>query len=518
MANLLLLFFLAQIDPFGIEQEIVATPELLERLSRLEQNPININQATKQELLLIPCIDNHLAERIIEYRKRKLFKEKGELLLLNRITPIMLDRIRPYITVVRRLPKVRVPKDLELTSKFKRKIDDAENKIYNRFKMPVKGIYFGGLVEKDYEEDDYLDYYAGSFYLPQIFIVGDFDLDIGMGLIFGKPGFFYAGSGIIPGERGFSPHLSTYEEDYLRGVVGEWKNVMIFGSYIETSRFGREKLIGSSYGFYPFRLTGVVSNYDIEDRDRTALLSFYLDKELAGNLLRFEIATGGSNIDELKENIAYALGIDNGNGLKGIYARIPSGIPTFRNSPFGRNEEELYLHFEKRIIPTLSAIVYTEFNRDIAPLNDFTRQLGIQLNWKPIKRVSVNGRFKNNQGKDNFRFDIIYERSSLCIRNRFEVVNTNEGNGFLAYSGFRYSADYIFEMRFILYETDAWDSRIYEYENGLPGDFTIKQLSGSGKRIYLIVAEKFLPFKVYLKWGIDFKEEISHKIGMALTI
>ncbi len=95
MEKLLLLFIFATTHPFEIDQQIIKTPELLERIKRLEENPVNINIATKEELMLIPYIDNILAESIINYRKGKQFTDVSELLLIDRITPFILDKIRP---------------------------------------------------------------------------------------------------------------------------------------------------------------------------------------------------------------------------------------------------------------------------------------------------------------------------------------------------------------------------------------------------------------------------------------
>ncbi|MCK4572349.1 hypothetical protein KAT89_05465, partial [candidate division WOR-3 bacterium] len=166
--------------------------------------------------------------------------------------------------------------------------------------------------------------------------------------------------------------------------------------------------------------------------------------------------------------------------------------------------------------PSLSGVVYTELSRENSALSNFEKLLGIQLQWNPLRGLTVFSRLKTDGDKDGIRLDLTYKKARFNIRNRFEAVNTLNGSGYLAYTGVRYSANYIIEARFILYETDNWDSRIYEYENDLPGTFTIKQLSGGGKRIYLLIAEKIFPFKAYLKWGVDFKDDIEHKVGLAI--
>ncbi len=515
MEKLLLLFCLISIEPFEIDQEITTTPELLETVRRLQENPININIAKKVELLLVPYIDAFLAERIINYRKKHLFTKKEELLTLEGMTPYLFDRIKNFVTV-KEAKRRRKPKGFDFLSRFERKEDESQNKIYNRITIPYHSLLINGLFEKDYEEDDYFDYYTASIYIPEKLVIGDYDLDLGMGIILGKPDFFYRSAGVIPGEKGFSPHLSTYEENFFRGIAGKWKNLMFFGSSIEETSWGYEKFLGASYKFFSIRLTSAYS--ESEERGKYGLGSFYADKELAGNLFRFEIVSGGNTFRKAKTNLSYSMGIDNGKGLKAIYVNVKDSLPTLRTSPFYKDEEAFYLSYTRKISPAISAGVFTELSRNISNMESFDKIAEFHLGFKPIKNLQIQNRIKTQRGKNSGRFDVIHKVKDITFRSRFEVLNAREGSGFLAYTSCRYSKDYILEGRLTLYETDNWDSRIYAYENDLPGKFTIKQLYGSGRCLYLILGEKILPLQVYLKWSVDFKDTISHEIGLAFSI
>jgi len=515
MEKLLLLFCLISIEPFEIDQGITATPELLETIRRLKENPININTARKIELMLIPYVDNYLAERIINYRKEHPLAKKEELLLIEGMTPYLFDRIEKFVTV-KEAKRRRKARGFDFLSRFEYKDNESQNKIYNRITIPYKGLLVNGLVEKDYNEEDYFDYYTASIYIPEKLVIGDYDLDLGMGIAFGKPGFFYRSAGIIPGEKGFSPHLSTYEENFFRGIVGEWKKFMFFGSYLEETSWGEEKFLGASYKFSSIRLTGSFS--ESEKKGKYGLGSFYADKELAGNLFRFEIAGGGKNFGETKNSLSYSMGIDNGKGLKAIYVNVKDSLPTLKNSPFYKNEECFYLSYMKKISPVLSAGIFTEFSRKISDMTPFERITEFHLGWNPVKNIQLQNRIKSQEGLTSGRLDLIHKVKDLIFKSRFEFVDCSEGSGFLAYTSFRYSKNFIFEGRLVLYETENWESRIYAYENDLPGKFTIKQFYGSGRHFYIILGEKILPFRIYLKWGVDFKENASHVVGIAFSI
>jgi hypothetical protein len=520
MEKLLLLFCLISIDQFEIDQEITQTPEFLERIRRLKDDPIDINTAREIELMLIPYIDKYLAKKIIKYREEHPFKKENELLLIEGITPYLFDRIKKFVTVETKRRKRRKIKGIDylsrLETKFEDETDEVEDKAYNRIIVPLKNLEISGICEKDYDENNYLDYYAFSIYIPEKIVIGDYDLDLGMGIILGKPDFFYRSAGIIPGERGFSPHRSTYEENFFRGIAYGWNNLMVFGSYTDTRNWGKEKLLGTSYRFSSIRLTGALS--ETEENGKFGFWSFYADKSLAGNLFRFELASGGENLTGNKNNLSYSMGIDNGKGLKAIYVNIKDSLPTLRNSPFYKDEEAFYLSYTKKISPDLSLGLFTELSRKISPMESFDRIAEIHLGWKPLKNLQLKNRIKTKKGQINGRFDIIHKVKDITFKSRFEVLNGSEGSGFMAFTSFRYSSDYLFEGRLAFYETENWESRIFAHENDLPGKFTIKQLYGSGKRLYIILGEKFLPLKVHFKWGIDFKDSAKNQVGVALGL
>lgn len=62
--------------------------------------PINVNTATRKELVLLPYIGEVIAERIIEYRrKNEGFKTKKEILKIKGIGKIKFEKIKDKIYV-----------------------------------------------------------------------------------------------------------------------------------------------------------------------------------------------------------------------------------------------------------------------------------------------------------------------------------------------------------------------------------------------------------------------------------
>jgi competence ComEA-like helix-hairpin-helix protein len=67
--------------------------------SQLPREAVNLNTATKAELMSLPGVGEVIAERILEYRRQKRFETPEELMEVKGIGPKKFQRIRPYIRV-----------------------------------------------------------------------------------------------------------------------------------------------------------------------------------------------------------------------------------------------------------------------------------------------------------------------------------------------------------------------------------------------------------------------------------
>ncbi len=75
------------------------TQRLLPRRKAMPTEPVNINTASKAELMTLPGVGEVIAERILEYRRHKRFETPEELMEVKGIGPKKFERLRPYIRV-----------------------------------------------------------------------------------------------------------------------------------------------------------------------------------------------------------------------------------------------------------------------------------------------------------------------------------------------------------------------------------------------------------------------------------
>ncbi|MEO8794413.1 MAG: helix-hairpin-helix domain-containing protein [Daejeonella sp.] len=202
----------------------------------------------------------------------------------------------------------------------------------------------------------------------------------------------------------------------------------------------------------------------------------------------------------------------NGVNEKGFY----SGITVKPNSKF-----ELNAYADIFKFPWLK--YFTD-----APSTGY--ELLAQLAFTPNKKFKIYGRFKKEvkeenadvlnsvhevfpYSKLNYRLEINYKISSaLTFRNRFELSQFQKSgdkeNGYLGYQDIIYDplqSKVSLNMRFAIFNTAGYDSRIYAYENDVLYSYSIPAYQHQGTRFYLNARYTFAK-------GIDFwaKYSLTH--------
>ncbi len=152
-----------------------------------------------------------------------------------------------------------------------------------------------------------------------------------------------------------------------------------------------------------------------------------------------------------------------------------------------------------------------------------------QLEYNPTGRINFYVRFRKktkeinsrnaesgvaklvNEERQNLRFNLSYRTTARWrFRSRVEFTNYKRGyepnsKGFMVYQDVIYDFKFIparISLRYALFDTDSYDSRVYAYENDVLYYFSIPAYSGRGSRIYaLLKVDISRNIDLWLRWG-----------------
>ena len=246
------------LEDFDATDPELSSEQLIQLLQDMQANPININIASRDVLLIIPGVNLKLAGAIADYRdENNHFQSIDELLQVKGIGPVTLAKMRPYIRIgeegAARKIKFGNPRywsaggKLEMYARVQQKLQQAEG--YRR--LPVEGGYLGSPVkyyqrvryrshhlsanitqEKDPGEPSGgtagLDYFSWHVALKdngilKDLVIGDYSLSFGQGLVLWSGGAFGKGRETVGAanrkERGIAPYTSAQETNFYRGVA-----------------------------------------------------------------------------------------------------------------------------------------------------------------------------------------------------------------------------------------------------------------------------------------------------------
>lgn len=261
------------------------TEEQLQWLEGLAQNPLQLNRATRADLLSLAFLSEEQADSILSYRRAKRgFASLGELQLVRGMDYFT----RRYLSLFLRCDSAALPRpellarreaERRLAPKFGKGRHEVETRLdvplYRRKghrtpESPTPSNYYAGnalhhvvryryayrrevayglTVEKDAGEPvgkqgfypyDYLSAYvmARPLQRPWSFVIGDFEVRGGRGLLFGNR--FFSGREALLRQpprpvTGFRPHTSTDEARFFRGGAAAYRfkafDFMAFASY-----------------------------------------------------------------------------------------------------------------------------------------------------------------------------------------------------------------------------------------------------------------------------------------------
>lgn len=214
------------------------------------------------------------------------------------------------------------------------------------------------------------------------------------------------------------------------------------------------------------------------------------------------------------------------------YRKYPYDFASVHSSSFGEknnssNESGFYAGITLRPIKGLLINGYYDqykfpYRTYFDPVSVSGSDFLSSVEWRAVKGLILNFKYKNEKkelartvidefnretkriderNQLNARSGLIYQITDrLRLRSRFEYVYVDYKNfdgdskGMLFFSDIRFlpvkgiSAD----IRFIIFDTDNYDSRLYEFENDIKGVMSNTALYGKGSRWYVLL--KYKPF------------------------
>jgi hypothetical protein len=160
-----------------------------------------------------------------------------------------------------------------------------------------------------------------------------------------------------------------------------------------------------------------------------------------------------------------------------------------------------------------------------------------QLSYKPNKKLELYLRYRMQQKEKNTRADektIVYLEPILQhnirlhlqyqiseffqLRSRVEYTlvkrpSNSDEKGILLFQDFIYKPKkwpFDVTLRYLFFDTDSYDSRIYAYESNMPTVYSVPSFYGQGSKFYLMINYTFLKhFDLWLRYGMTRYQKVS---------
>jgi len=595
----------------------------IDEAEQIEDNPLNLNTATLEELHRIPVLTNMIASRIIARRKLALFTSVDELITVEGVTPEILSFIRPYVRIRKMREKSymagvllsRVSSEIEKRKGF---MNDAYPgsplKILNKIRLAVgdkevplastiSTIEVGALTEKDPGERSIANFSGGfgcislPVFSTQI-IIGNYQVEAAEGLIFWRASAMSKGSNVIAptckNGSGIHPYLSTDENSFLQGIAAslEFSSVHFqmfysnkpvnatidsLGQISSTDQSGlfrtenelhkqkstRETLIGCraiAYLCEGLKLGGTVYRTHFKN----PLILKNGNGEITPQLWMqgMDISYTNRNIDlftELAADRSHEIAMIGGMNYEPmtslsvsfVVRKYPPEFQSIHGNAFGesgrdvQNENGVYVGVKVQPIDWVCVSTYydqfnhpqpTQFIPAASHGNDFLALAECQI----TNTFQLAFRYKRKESPSTLDDYDLYGRmmkqiiprvqkyyrltSELASSSYMQLSNRIEWTN-IKYDGMKKSEHGILlsqtmkctllpslalRARVAIFETDSYDSRMYEYEDDLPRASSNPALYGRGLRWYLILQYNiFLKVDIGLKYSQTIKDDVT---------
>lgn len=446
--------------------------------------------------------------------------------------------------------------EIDVRSRFSQNIQTAEgykngfydgspSKIYNRMLINVNETYqFGLLTDKDAGEKSIANFTAYYFQANNLvnglkFIGGFYTMEFGQGLALWSPYSFAKSSdatnSVIKRARGISPYASSGEYLYLKGAAVQYSSKYFdFSSFYSINK-NYSDFNNSNYGFifslFPtdyFKISALFFNEN-EAISQNAQ-SINLQKQYIS--LNYELTY--NNLFLTGEFSTYKKTVASINTLQISLLRSILVVASIRNYPqnyqttFGQgfgetkntnNEFGIYLGLKWNTEIGIINFYLDQFkfpnSTASIPLPNNGNELSFSYEFTPFPKTDFYFRYFSenkeileefdneniiqNRKTEKLRFELYYAiNRSIQLKSRVELLYLNKLNSFekgiLLFEDVKLKLDKItIYGRIIFFQTDSFNSRIYEFENDISGIMTNPALYNSGIKWYFLA--KYTPFK-----------------------
>ena len=223
-----------------------------------------------------------------------------------------------------------------------------------------------------------------------------------------------------------------------------------------------------------------------------------------------------------------------------LFRNYPAAFITMHGGSFGEggsshNETGIYFGLRYKPHPKFLVNTYVDQFRfpsppSTVPLPSSGIEEFIDAEWTLSTKLRLSGRYKgkikevavaafDEYGRDirpvtqrfqqNYRFEIAYSppsKTTFTMRAEYVTVSYSTGQpvqtGYMLFAGLRHriSGSFIIGVRAAAIHTTSYDSRLYMYEEDVPGAMSNAGLSSDGIRVYVLAT-----WKLHRRLDISFK-------------
>ncbi len=556
-------------DFFEIEEPKDLEVILLD-LEYLSNNPVDLNTADLKEFLRIPFLKVSDCLRIIGFREKYgMFESVEELHSKKILDKGLFEEIRPYITIKTKPVKW---KGLQNRLRVQRDFGKANSdEYYTRTICDVNDYRLFLVIEKDPYETDLFDYYSAGLVIDEgkrKFALGKYNLDFGTGAMLSSVGSFFQGVDfrILTTERGIIPYTSTIENGgFFGAALSDSLFIKYCVFYSNQKLDGRIDTAGFACSFDESgnhidslslarkdRIREEIFGYNIQYTKNSMLLSqrtYWSDYEPAfvceDSIIGFygkNYWLGGAEIRYYAEEfIVFAELVRSfQNRLGSIFgwsSLLPYSFafnlaakyfyPGFY-APKGAEAEKDYLgaYFDlsnnSRLIKSgITLNIHTNNELDTSDYDvrfNISKALGIaearmQFRWLYHEKNKVlSGSKVILRLEPHKYFDV-----GVRLEDKYLYGDTLKNGIYGSVEIGVHTRIIEASVRYGLFETDSYSTRIYAYEPDLPGIINNRTLYGKGNCWFLYFAAKPMKkFNITCKYSVMNSDSLSRHIGIQL--